>query len=157
MTVTTNSHSAHETMRLRPIPRIRFVFLVTTAALVFCPMAMAKKRTIQPKANDASYAAALAVANRFLTAWQNNDQSAAMPLITNHAKQLATEDGIDKLFSGPTDRAFEIPHGKSAPTGRYAFSAVLLQTDTEGHLHRRFANLVIIHTGKNDWAVDKLP
>jgi hypothetical protein len=34
---------------------------------------------------------------------------------------------------------------------------VLLQTDDSGHTHRRFAELIITNTGKNDWAVDKLP
>ena len=145
-------------MRTPWVEKSRSVILaLLTVALAASPQAWARKHKATPNAPDASYPAALAVADHFLIAWQNNDPSAAMPLITNHAKQLATEEGIDKLFSGPTDRAFEIPHANSARAGRYAFSAVLLQTDTEGHLHRQFVNFVVINTGKNDWAVDKLP
>jgi len=128
-----------------------------TLALAASPYAWAKKHKATPGASDANYVAALEIADRFLAAWQSNDSAAAMPLITNRAKQQSTEEGIEKLFSGPTARAFEIPHGRALRAGRYVFSAVLLQTEDSGRARRRFAEFVVVNTGKNDWAVDKLP
>lgn len=127
-------------------------------ALSAPPQAWAKKRKApaQP-ATDSNYVAGLATANHFLDAWQNNDQAGAMPLITTKAKQQSTEEGIDKLFSGPAMRAFEITRGRSLRQDSYQFSIVLLQADDSGHTRRRFAELVVINTGGNDWAVDKLP
>lgn len=80
-----------------------------------------------------------------------------MPLLTNRAKQQSTEEGVDKLFSGPSTRAFEIAHGRHLREGRYEFTIVLLQADDSGHTRRRFGELIVTNTGKNDWAVDKLP
>ena len=141
--------------------KMRFASLacLLAVAAILSPStpAWAKKRKPPANAADGNYVAALAVANRFLAAWQSNDQAAAMPLITNHAKQQSSEDDIEKLFGGPVNRAFEIPHGKALRAGRYRFAAVLLQTDDSGKTHRRFADFVVINTGKNDWAVDKLP
>jgi hypothetical protein len=131
--------------------------MAITVALSATPPAWATKRKVPAKPTDANYIAALAVTNRFLAAWQSNDQAAAMPLITNRAKQQSTEEGIDKLFSGSSTRAFEITRGRILRPGRYLFPTVLLQADEAGNLHRRFADFVITNTGKNDWAVDKLP
>ncbi len=120
-------------------------------------LASAKKHKAPAQPTDSNYIAGLATANRFLAAWQGNDQAAAMPLITNHAKQQSTEEGIDKLFSGSYTRAFEITRGRALRQDRYQFPIVLLQTDDSGRAHRRFGELIIVNTGKNDWAVDKLP
>src|SRR5271168_2010331 len=84
-------------------------------ALAATPVVWAKKHQdkTQTQAADSNYLAGLATANRFLAAWQANDQAAAMPLITNRAKQQSTEEGVDKLFSGSQTRAFEIAHGRA--------------------------------------------
>ena len=131
---------------------ITFLFVLATSHL-----AWAKKHPIAARGTEANYISALNIANRFLEAWRNNDPSAAMPLLTNHAKQQSTEDGIDKLFDGPSTRAVEITRGKALRAGRYSFPLVLLQTDGSGHTRRKFGEIVILNTGKNDWAVDKLP
>jgi hypothetical protein len=148
------------TMKRTQHPSIRFAAVACFIALALSasPQTWAKKRKApaQPAA-DSNYVAGLATANRLLDAWQNNDLAGAMPLITNRAKQQATEEGLDKLFSGPTMRAFEISRGRSLRPDSYQFSIVLLQADDSGHTRRRFAELVVINTGKNDWAVDKLP
>ena len=134
------------------------VTLLIALTLSASPQAWARKRKAptQPAA-DSNYVAALAIANRLLDAWQNNDQAGAMPLITNRAKQQSTEEGIDKLFSGPAMRAFEITRGRSLRQESYHFAIVLLQADDSGRTTRRFTELVVINTGRNDWAVDKLP
>ena len=129
-------------------------------AITSCAPALAwgkKHKAAAPAPADSNYLFGLSAANRFLAAWQSNDQAAALPLITNRAKQQATEDGVDKLFSGSSTRAFEITRGRALRQGRYQFSIVLLQADDSGHTRRRFAELVVVNTGKNDWAVDKLP
>lgn len=148
-------------MKTKNLPLIRataFASLVAISlAFSAAPPAWAKKHKSVAQLTDPNYLAALTVANRFLSAWQSNDQAAAMPLITNHAKQQTTEEGIDKLFSGSEMRGFEIAHGRVLRQGRYSFPIVLLQANDSGDTHRRFGDLVITVTGTNDWAVDKLP
>ena len=122
------------------------------------PPAWGKKhKAATPAPADANYLAGLSAANRFLAAWQINDQAAALTVITNRAKQQATEEGLDKFFSGSSARAFEITRGRGLRPGRYQFSVVLLQADESGRTRRRFADLIVVNAGKNDWAVDKLP
>lgn len=137
----------------------RVVSCLIAVALAFfaSPVAWAKKHKAATQPTDSNYIAALATANRFLATWQDNDQAAAMPWITNRAKQQSTEEGVDKLFSGSSIRAFEISRGRLVRRGRYQFSIVLLQNDDSGHTRRRFTELIITNTGNNDWAVDKLP
>ena len=137
----------------------RVVSCLIAIALAFFlpPVASAKKHKAAIQPADSNYIAALATANRFLATWQDNDQAAAMPWITNRAKQQSTEEGVDKLFSGSSTRAFEISPGRLVRQGRYQFSIVLLQNDDSGHTRRRFTELIITNTGNNDWAVDKLP
>jgi hypothetical protein len=131
---------------------------ITIAFALFAPPPVwPKKHKVPAQPTDSNYVAGLALANRFLAAWQSNDQAAAMPLLTTRAKDQSTEEGVDQLFSGSSNRAFEITHGHLLRQGRYQFSIVLLQTDDSGHTRRRFAELIITSTGKNDWAVDKLP
>jgi len=135
-----------------------FACLITfVLALATSHLGWAKKHPVAARGTDANYISALNIANRFLEAWRNNDPSAAMPLLTNHAKQQSTEDGIDKLFYGLSTRAFEVTHGKAVRAGRYSFPLLLLQTDDSGRTRRKFGEIVILNTGKNDWAVDKLP
>ena len=137
----------------------RVVSCLFAIALTFLvsPAASAKKHKTATQPTDSNYIAALATANRFLATWQDNDQAAAMPWITKRAKQQSTEEGVDKLFSGSSTRAFEISRGRLVRQGRYQFYIVLLQNDDYGHTHRRFTELIIANTGNNDWAVDKLP
>jgi hypothetical protein len=132
-----------------------------SVTLAFSSFIWARKHTASTTATDTSYIAALSTANRFLAAWQSRDQEAALPLITNHAKQQSTEAGIDKLFiessDGSSARAFEIAHGRQLSRGRYQFPVVLLEAGESGRTRRRFTGIVILNTSKNDWAVDKLP
>jgi len=133
----------------------RVVSCLIAVALAFfaSPVASAKKHKAAPtQPTDSNYIAALATANRFLATWRDNDQAAAMPWITNRAKQQSTEEGVDKLFSGSSTRAFEISRGRLVRQGRYQFSIVLLQNDDSGHTRRRFTQLIITNTGNNDWA-----
>jgi hypothetical protein len=79
-----------------------------------------------------------------------------MVLLTGHAKEAATTDAVDKFFSSTPPSAYEIGRGKLLKRGRYEFPVVLVSV-SKNRGHRRFTSIVIVDTGKNDWAVDKLP
>ncbi len=132
--------------------------LTLLLALALTPPSWAKKHKAAAPAVDASYIAALAVANRFLNAWQGSDQEAALLLLTDRAKHNTSAVSIDALFQRGSNRGFEIVHGHPLSGSRYQFPIVLLQSaDDSKPAHRKFTNIVVANTGKNDWAVDTLP
>jgi len=105
---------------------------------------------------DSEYAAALSTANWFLHAWQNQDQEAGLLVLTDAAKQHNTQEGLESFFSPGKGAAYEIGHGKKLKAGRYSFPVVLYQTKSGPPTSRR-SQIVVSETGKDDWAVDKLP
>ena len=105
--------------------------------------------------SDVGYVLALGTANRFLHAWQTGDLETGMVLLSDHARSSHNAENLEGFFSGGSDRAYEIERGKGHP-GRYRFPVVLV-TKTDGGLHRTFSEIIVVDTGKNDWAVDKLP
>jgi len=129
-------------------------------SLIFCILLLQSLSGAKTPAAglDQSYLPALAAADRFLQAWQSGDVENGMALLTGHVKQTATTDVLDKFFSHPHAAAYEVVHGKLLKRGRYEFPVVLVEDD-ENHRHprRRFSSIVIVDTGNNDWAVDKLP
>lgn len=106
-------------------------------------------------AANSSYVFALAAANRFLHAWQTGDLEAGMVLLSDRTRHSHNPEELEQFFSGDTERAFEISHGKGN-RGRYRFPVVFLTRQGSG-IHRRFSEIILVNTGKNDWAVDKLP
>jgi hypothetical protein len=106
---------------------------------------------------DSGYIPALAVADHFLQAWQSGDTENGIALLTSRAKETATTDGIDRFFSNSAPSAYEIGRGKMLKHGRYGFPVVLVSASKNNHPRRRFSSIVIVDTGHNDWAVDKLP
>jgi len=97
--------------------------------------AWAKKHKAATQPTDSNYIAALATANRFLATWQDNDQAAAMPWITNRAKQQSTKRRRQALQRILNSR-FRNLSGRLVRRGRYQFSIVLLQNDDSGHTRR---------------------
>ena len=80
-----------------------------------------------------------------------------MALLTSHAKKAVTTDGVERFFSSPDPSAYEIGRGKLVH-GRYDFPVVLVSVDAKNnHARRRFSTIVVLHSGGNDWVVDKLP
>jgi hypothetical protein len=107
---------------------------------------------------DPSYVPALAVANHFLQAWQSGDVENGTVLLTTHAKQALSREDLDRFFSNPDPSGYEIDRGALVKRGRYEFPVVLATSSSKSpRIHRRFSRIVIVNTGKNDWAVDKLP
>jgi len=105
---------------------------------------------------NSEYAAALSTANWFLHAWQNQDQEAGLIVLTDTAKQHNTQEGLETFFAPGKGAAYEIGHGKKVKAGRYSFPVVLYQTKSGSSASRR-SQIVVSKSGKDDWAVDKLP
>ena len=109
----------------------------------------------QAPPSDVGYVFALATVNRFLHAWQSDDLETGMVMLSDSVRHSHTPENLEQFFSGGTGRAFEIGHG-SGNHGRYSFPIVLVTTQGSRN-HRKFSEIIVVNTGKNDWAVDKLP
>jgi len=133
--------------RLLPLS-LYFLFLVQPLAA----------RTKPTAALDTGYVSALAAADHLLQAWQSGDAESGMILLTTHAKQAATTEVVERFFSDAGPSAYEITRGKVLKPGRYEFPVVLvIGTTKNSHPRRRFSSIVVVNTGNNGWAVDKLP
>jgi len=107
---------------------------------------------------DSGYVSALAIADHLLQAWQAGDAENGMPLLTGHAKEAVNKDVLENFFSNPESSGYEIDHGKLLKRGRYEFPVVLMTVSSNNvRVRRRFSTIVVVNTGDNDWAVDKLP
>ena len=107
---------------------------------------------------NSEYVAALTAADRFLQAWQAGDSENGVALLTSHANDAATRDAVDRFFSTRAPEAYEIGRGQLLKHGRYEFPVVLVGgAANSSRVRHRFSSIVIVNTGKNDWAVDKLP
>jgi hypothetical protein len=106
---------------------------------------------------DPGYVSALAAADHFLQAWQSGDMENGMVLLSSHAKETATTDAVEKFFSNSRPSAYEIERGRPLKRGRYEFPVVLVGGNSKSHPRRRFSSIIVVNTGNNDWAVDKLP
>ena len=133
-------------------------------ALLLLSLASTDARTkakLVRAATDPEYVSALATANRFLHAWQVQDHETGLLLLTDTAKQRTSEDRLESFFSpgDSTEESFEITRGKRLQAGRYLFPIVLWQSipGKKSKPRSRFSEIVVVRTGKNDWAIDKLP
>ena len=111
-------------------------------------------------ATDSNYVSALSAANRFLQAWQSQDHEAGLLLLTDSAKHVTSEDQLEKMLSPGTStpRGYQIARGKKLGAGRYAFPVSLLEvTGPHKPLRMQNSQIIVVQTGKDDWAIDKLP
>jgi hypothetical protein len=108
--------------------------------------------------SDPGYVSALAAANHFMHAWQTGDLESGMVLLSDSIRHTQNADKLELFFSNGTnnDRAFEITRGRGHD-GRFTFPVVLVTLRNSSHLTRKFSEITVIETGKNDWVVDKLP
>ncbi len=109
----------------------------------------------QADLSDPGYVLALAAATHFLHAWQTGDVENGMVLLGESIRHSQNADKLEQFFSNATNRAFEITRG-SGHQGRYSFPVVLV-TLRGSHDSRKFSEVILVETGKNDWVVDKLP
>lgn len=112
----------------------------------------------RPATQDPGYVEALAAADHFLQAWQSGDIGNGTALLTGHSKENATTDVLEDFFDGSRLSAYEIGRSKLIKRGRYEFPVVLVSANKKSsRVRRRFSSVVVVDTGHNDWAVDKLP
>ena len=141
--------------RLAPASR-RLHTLLLVASLSLPQFSTASIRPVT--ASNIEYVAALAAADHFLQAWQDGDSEKGVALLTSHAKRAATSEAVDRFFSTSAPEAYEIGRGQLLKHGRYEFPVVLVGgRANRSRFRRRFSSIVIVNTGHNDWAVDKLP
>ena len=128
--------------------------LILCLLLLLSPLA-AKTRS---SALEPGYVPALAAADQFLQAWQSGDVESGTALLSSHAREAVTSEGVEAFFSQPVPGAYEIERGKLLRRGRYEFPVVLVTETAKGsRARRRFSSIIVVKTGNNDWAVDKLP
>lgn len=111
---------------------------------------------------DHDYVVALATADRFLHAWQTDDEEAGILLLTDHLKKQSSEDAVHDFFSSSdyARTSYEIGHGRKLAPGRYEFPVALFQSPSRtGHrqTHPQTSALIVVKASKSDWAIDKLP
>jgi hypothetical protein len=106
-------------------------------------------------APDSSYSSALAAANRFLHAWQTQDHETGILMLTDQARQQASSDKLQAFFSPGDHAAYEIQRGRRLNGGEYSFPVVLFGTSENSQ--PRASRLLMIHSGKDEWAVNRLP
>jgi hypothetical protein len=127
-------------------------------SLIVCALLLLSTSAAKTPALDAGYVPALAVADHFLQAWQAGDAENGLVLLSSHAKEASTTDAVEKFFSNPVLAAYEIGRGKLLKHGRYEFPVVLVSGAVKDiRARRRFSSIIVVNTGNNDWAVDKLP
>ncbi len=109
--------------------------------------------------SDRLYISALAAANRFLQAWQNQDHETGLLMLTDAAKQHSSEESMESFFSSGADAAYEIARGKKMMGGRYAFPVTLFlfHSGTSKPHQPQKSEIVVVRTGKDEWAIDRLP
>ena len=145
---------------------IRTVSISLAIFLWFTTPLVAKSRLPGPTANP-DYVFDLATANDLLRAWQTQDGETGILLLTDRLKHRIAEDVLDSFFSpsGCQRQGFEIGHGKRLAPGRYQFPVSLFQKPGKTTLAKATfrsprpqpSALVVVKTGNNDWAIDKLP
>jgi hypothetical protein len=102
-------------MSLREVSRLVVMSLILYFTLLLSPLAA---KTRAASGLDAGYVRALAAADHFLQAWQTGDIENGTALLSSHAKEVATTEGVEKFFSNPGPSAYEIVRGKLLKRGR---------------------------------------
>ena len=130
-----------------------------TLVLLFCSVpAICHARSVRHHSRpvpDPTYSSALAAANRFLSAWQNQDHEAGILMLADSGRQHASPELLQAFFSPGPDAAYEIAHGQRLKADEYVFPLVLF--GSAGDSHPRSCKLILVRPGKGEWAVEKLP
>jgi hypothetical protein len=124
--------------------------------LSICPRSFPHTHKSAHHPIDPLYGSALAAANRFLRAWQDQDQETGIMMLSDSARQNLSPENLQSFFSPGPDAAYEITRGKRVNADAYEFPVVLFgasATPSRPHV----STVVVTRSGKNEWAVDKLP
>jgi hypothetical protein len=134
-----------------------FVTICLLLAQLLWPSLVFAATRSAPAKSTVSYTSALATADRFLQSWQTGDIETGMVLLTSRAKEKITRDALEDFFSSAAPSAYEITRGRQLRRGCYEFPVVLLGRLSKNRARRRFSTIVVLNTGHDDWAIDKLP
>lgn len=142
-------------------PHVQPALVLLGILLLIAGPLQAGEKTSPSTAVDGDYIAALGTADRFLQAWQAQDQEAGLLLLTDRAKRHASEERLSAFFASVpgTKQAYQLGQGKKLKAARYEFPVVLYESTatSAGWVHPRFSQIIVIRAGKDDWAIDKLP
>jgi hypothetical protein len=149
---------------------VRELFKRTTlnriASVLLCTALMASAAECKSKsattAADRDYVSALAAANEFLHAWQVQDRAGGVILLTDSAKHRTSEEKIEQLLAPGMGvlQSYEIGQGKKLKSGAYSFPVTLFVIGTGKSakpIRPHSSQIVVSRTGRDDWAIDKLP
>ena len=133
--------------------RVVIYFLVL---LSICPQSFAHQHKKHSRTVDPLYGSALAAANRFLHAWQTEDHETGIMMLSDSARQNVSPDRLQTFFSPGPDAAYEIAHGKRVNSAAYEFPVVLFGASSAPS-HPHVCSMIVTRSGKNEWAIDKIP
>ena len=143
---------------------VRLIRIVVSSLLLLVALTVplsSKSRGAVDGAVDRDYVSALSAADRFLHAWQTDDEEAGILMLTDHLKQRSNEESVHEFFSAdPLRASYEIGRGRKLSSGHYEFPVTLLQAPSHNGprwTHPQSSALIVVKAGKTDWAVDKLP
>ncbi|MGH9545972.1 MAG: hypothetical protein ACRD23_12225 [Terriglobales bacterium] len=133
--------------------------ILSVAPLLSTSAAGRNKHSSSFTVPDRGYSSALATANRFLQAWQNQDHETGLLMLTDAAKQNSSQGRTDSFFSSGNDGAYEIARGKKLKAGRYAFPITLFtcHSDSTQPDRPQRSQIIVVRAGKDEWAIDKMP
>jgi len=132
---------------------------LSAIVLTICLAVPARARGKAAPGAGRDYPYALAAADQFLHAWQSQDQETGLLMLSDAAKRRASEDSLAEFFAPGPGAAYEIGRGKVLKGGRYSFPVVVYSPRAgKGRTpYRRFSEIIIGRSGKDDWVVDRLP
>ncbi|MBZ5651200.1 MAG: hypothetical protein LAO18_12015 [Acidobacteriia bacterium] len=135
------------------------LIILSVAPWLSTPTAARNKHSSSLAVPDRGYSSALAAANRFLQAWQNQDHETGLLMLTDAAKQSSSQERTDSFFSSGNDAAYEIARGRKLKGGRYAFPVTFFISDSESNRSGRTqkSQIIVVRAGKDEWAIDKVP
>lgn len=140
---------------MRQDDRMKSLSVVAFVCLLVPSLHSRTVRHSSRTALDPAYSSALAAANRFLHAWQDQDHEAGIMMLADSGRQHASPESLQAFFSPGPDAAYEIARGQKLKAGEYEFPLVLFGSSADPH--PRLCKLIIVRAGKHDWAVEKLP
>jgi hypothetical protein len=121
-----------------------------------CPSALPHTHKHAHHPVDPLYGSALAVANRFLHAWQSEDHETGITMLSDSARQNVSPDRLQTFFSPGPDAAYEIARGKRVNSTAYEFPVVLFGASAAPS-RPHVCTVIVTRSGKSEWAIDKLP
>lgn len=77
-------------------------------------------------------------------------------MLSDTARQNLSPEKLQNFFSPGPDAAYEIARGKRVNSAGYEFPVVLFGAAAAPSRPRACA-VIVTRSGKNEWAVDKLP